>query len=150
MTSETTGGAYWRLHDLACTLSQGATGLTYAEAGVGLLIEHECWLRRADFTERFISSDGVIAPRLAFINWPAAVAAVRDGQLPCSGGERRVLGIAASMAAGTPVDLSDALPGLDATNLALVATAVLHAGGYPYHVVDPPIKHPPHLHEGPP
>jgi hypothetical protein len=149
MTSQTSGGAYWRLHDLACSLNAGATGLTYAQAGVELLIEHDCWLRRADFTEQFITTGSTIAPRLAFIDWPAAIAALQAGNLPCSGGERRMLSIAASIAAGTPVDLSDALPGLDTINLALVATAVLHAGGYPYEIVDPPAVHPRHLHEGP-
>lgn len=47
-----------------------------------------------------------------------------------SGGERRVLRIAASLAdPEATVDLSDALSGLDRQHLALVLAAVAHAGG---------------------
>jgi hypothetical protein len=40
-----------------------------------------------------------------------------------------MLRIAASLADGIPVDLRDALSGLDSTNISLVAAAVLHANG---------------------
>ena len=41
-----------------------------------------------------------------------------------------MLRIAASMAEGIPVDLRDALGGLDATNSVLVAQALAHAAGH--------------------
>ncbi|MGH3397622.1 MAG: hypothetical protein ACRDPO_23300 [Streptosporangiaceae bacterium] len=45
------------------------------------------------------------------------------------GGERRILQLAASIAAGTPVSLRDAIPGLDNRNLQLLITAIQHAAG---------------------
>jgi hypothetical protein len=42
---------------------------------------------------------------------------------------RRKPDVAASLAEGIPDDLRDALTGLNATNIGLVAQAVLHAGG---------------------
>jgi hypothetical protein len=41
-----------------------------------------------------------------------------------------VLRIAASMAGGVPVDLREAVTGLDENNAVLAAAAVLHAAGY--------------------
>lgn len=41
------------------------------------------------------------------------------GGLPCSGGEDRILRLAASIADGIPVDLNYALSGLDKTNISL-------------------------------
>ncbi|MGH3183246.1 MAG: hypothetical protein ACRDOE_15290, partial [Streptosporangiaceae bacterium] len=106
MSEDTSGGAWWRQHELACALNAGASGLTCDQAGVELLIEHDCWLHRAGFTRHFISTDH--SSTLAFVDWSAAVAALAAGQLPCSGGEARMLRIAASIAAGTPVELCDA------------------------------------------
>jgi len=64
------------------------------EAGTGLLIDCGSWLHRDDFTSRFITagpsiSDGITL--LASINWEAAVTALHAGELPASGGERRML-----------------------------------------------------------
>src|SRR6266571_4430713 len=59
----------------------------------------------------------------------AAVTALAGGQLPCSGAERRLLRLAASLGDGIPVDLRDALASLDDANLDLVTTAVRHAAG---------------------
>ena len=50
--------------------------------------------------------------QVAVVDWPAAAAALGTG-LPCSGGERRLLQVTASLAAGIPVDLRDAAAGLD-------------------------------------
>ncbi|MDQ2813278.1 MAG: hypothetical protein M3Z75_15750 [Actinomycetota bacterium] len=47
---------------------------------------------------------------MAWIDWDAVIAALDGGRLPASGGEQR---IAASLAAGHPVSLRDAIPGLD-------------------------------------
>lgn len=58
----------------------------------------------------------------------ADIAAAECGSL--SGGERRVLEIATSLVSSDhPVDLGDALTGLDRTNLDLVLAALAHAGG---------------------
>jgi hypothetical protein len=101
------------------------------EAAVELLIGHAWWLDRGDFVEVFVETGRGLAcgELMAWVDWQAAVAALEAGRLACSGGEARVLRIAASVAEGVPVDLCDALAGVDQANLALVATAVLHAGG---------------------
>lgn len=58
----------------------------------------------------------------------ADIAAAECGSL--SGGERRVLEIATSLVSGDhPVDLGDAVTGLDRANLDLVLAALAHAGG---------------------
>ena len=108
-----------------------AAGLYPDEAGVDLLIRHDCFLRRRDFAS-FIHAgtsitDGVT--QLAQIDWHAAISALHAGELPASGGERRILQLAASIAAGTPVSLRDAIPGLDSCNLQLLITAIQHAAG---------------------
>ena len=46
-----------------------------------------------------------------------------------SGGERRFLLLAASLAEDVPVVLRDVVPGLDRENLDLVLAAIAHAGG---------------------
>jgi hypothetical protein len=111
-----------------------ARGIHPLEAGTGLLIDCGSWLHREDFTSRFIItgtciSDGVTL--LAATDWEAAVAALHAGELPASGGERRMLLLAASIAGGIPVNLYDALPGIDRRNAGLVASAVAHAAGLP-------------------
>jgi ABC-type transport system involved in cytochrome bd biosynthesis fused ATPase/permease subunit len=50
---------------------------------------------------------------MAAIDWGAAITALQAGELPCSGGERRILQLAAALAAGIPVDLRDTVTGLD-------------------------------------
>lgn len=100
-----------------------------SKAGVELLIDAGCWLDRDDFTQAFITIDASVASRRAFIDWEAAIAALEESRLPCSGGERRILRIAASLSCGIPVDLRDALTGLDESNLALTAAAVRNATG---------------------
>jgi hypothetical protein len=67
---------------------------------------------------------------MAVVDWEAAVAALEAGALPCSGGEGRILRLAASIGGGVPVDLGFALPGLDERNIAGFARAVLHAAGH--------------------
>ncbi len=49
--------------------------------------------------------------------------------LPASGGEKRILRFAASLAVGCPISLRDAIPGLDRCSLRLVTTAIRHAAG---------------------
>ena len=63
------------------------------------------------------------------IDWDAAIIALDTGGLPCSGGERRILQLSASLAAGTPVSLRDTVTGLDHDNTARLLTAIRHASG---------------------
>jgi hypothetical protein len=107
-----------------------AAGLYPLEAGVGLLISHGTFLHRSDFTSRFILHGAGDGTRMAAIDWDAATAALAAGELPCSGGEQRILRLAASLAAGIPVDLSDAVVGLDQRNIHRLATAIRHASGH--------------------
>ena len=117
---------------LASALRACAAGLYPLEAGTGLLIANGTFLHRDDFTGRFITlatsiSDGTTP--MAAIDWDAAIAALHAGELPCSGGERRILQLSASLAGGIPVDLRDAVTGLDDGNIARLVTAILHASG---------------------
>ena len=119
---------------LSDALQACARGLYPLEAGTGLLADCGSWLHRDDFTSRFITagtsiSDGITL--LASIDWEAAVTALHAGELPASGGERRMLLLAASLASGTPVSLSDTLVGIDRRNASLVVRAVAHAAGLP-------------------
>jgi hypothetical protein len=66
---------------------------------------------------------------MASIDWDAAITALDGGLLPCSSGERHMLRLAASISAGVPVNLSDALTGIDHRNARLLTTAVLRANG---------------------
>ena len=66
---------------------------------------------------------------MAAIDWDAATASLASGGLPCSGGERRILQLSASLAAGTPVSLRDTVSGLDHDNTARLVTAIRHASG---------------------
>jgi hypothetical protein len=118
--------------ELTAALHACAAGLYPLEAGVALLAGHGTFLRRNDFTRCFITtgistSDG--ATLMAAIDWDAAITALHAGELPCSGGERRILELSSSLAGGTPVDLRDAVTGLDDGNIARLVTAILHAAG---------------------
>jgi len=108
-----------------------AGGILTAEAGVSLLIDCGGWLHRDDFTAPITTgtsiSDGTTL--MAAIDWPAAISALDAGCLPCGSGERHMLRLAASIAGGIPVSLSDALTSIDRRNADLLATAVLHANG---------------------
>ncbi len=112
---------------LASQLRTWARGIYTDEAGVELLIAHAVFLHRTDFTSRFISTPGD-STELSVIDWPAAIAAL-DHSLPCSGSENRMLRLAASLAHGIPVNLRDALTGIDDHGIGLVIQAVLHASG---------------------
>ena len=116
---------------LAQSLRAYARGLYATEAGTELLIGHASWLHRGDFCDAFVHRDIGLTDdtEMAAIDWAAAIDALNAGQLPCSGGEGRMLRLAASLADGIPVDLRDALVGLDARNADLVSQAVLHIGG---------------------
>jgi hypothetical protein len=115
---------------LATALRCQAQGIYSLEAATELLIGHRHWLHRTDFTRFIEVRPGLVNGKaLAVIDWPAAITTLRAGRLPCSGGEHRILRIAASLAEGIPVDLQDTLTGLDDTNLELVVRAIRHASG---------------------
>jgi hypothetical protein len=118
--------------DLTAALRNCANGIYPLEAGVALLANNGTFLRRDDFTCRFIEigtsiSDGTT--RMAAIDWDSAVTALNAGDIPCSGGERRILLLAASLAGGIPVSLRDTVAGLDEHNTARLLNAVRHATG---------------------
>lgn len=117
---------------LAKRLRNRARGFYATEAGTELLINHTTWLHRSDFRDRFVRLDTSITgdSETAEIDWPATIAALDSKELPCSGGEGRILRLAASLADGIPVDLRDALTGLDTRNTHLVSRAVLHSNGH--------------------
>ena len=109
-----------------------AKGLLCAEAAVELLIGHRAWLFRGDFLDIAVEFGWEVFSRqvMAAVDFEAAAAALEAGVLPCSCGEGQMLRLAASIAAGVPVDLREALTGLDEANRGLVAAAVLHAAGH--------------------
>jgi hypothetical protein len=115
---------------LADAVRAGAAGLYSLEAACDLVISSG-WLQRDNFSS-FVSTvtsitDGVT--QLASIDWRAAIASRDAGLLPCGSAENRILRMAASIAAGIPVDLNEALCGLDRSTIALVVRAVRHANG---------------------
>jgi hypothetical protein len=117
---------------LPAALRTHAQGLHCLQAAAELLIGHAVWLQREDFLRHFVHS--IPGPAggapMAAINWPEAITGLAQGHLPCSGSERRMLRIAASLADGIPVDLRDALTGLDGRNTELVRDAVTRATGH--------------------
>ena len=119
---------------MAAALRAHAAGLLCAQAAVELLIGHGVWLHRSGFVDRFVTvrADAALVGQcvLAWVDWHAAADAVAAGQVACSAGEGRILLVAASIAKGVPLDLGDAVTGLDAVNSVLVACAVLAAGGH--------------------
>jgi hypothetical protein len=107
-------------------LEAGAEGAYRAEAGVLLVLAHDRWLRRQDFTDCcvHVSDDG----SMAFIEWDDVVDFLDE--CPCSSSEAAVLKLAASLAgAHVGGSLGELVTGLDAQNLALVLDAVAHANG---------------------
>ena len=114
---------------ITTALRASAAGLYPDEAGTELLISHGGILHRPDFTG-FVHagtsiSDGTTL--LAWIDWHAAITALHHGELPLSGGEQRILRLAASIADGIPA--SEDIPGLDNRNLKPLTTAIQHAAG---------------------
>ena len=115
---------------LARSLWACAHGIYPDEAAVGLIISHATFLHRADFTSPFINygtdTDGTV---MAAVDWDNAIAALNGGELPCSGGEQRILRLSASLGAGIPVNLRDAVTGLDDLNIQRLLTVIEHGAG---------------------
>jgi len=115
---------------LAGAVRAGAAGLYSLEAACELVIGSG-WLHRDDF-DSFVSTVTSITDggtELAHIDWQAVISSRDAGLLPCGSGENRILRLAASIAAGIPVDLNDALCGLDQASISLIVRAVRHANG---------------------
>ena len=114
-----------------------AKGLLCAEAAVELLIGHRWWLHRTDFASVAVEPGRNVftGTAVAAVDFEAAVAALDRGVLPCSHGEGQVLRVAASLAAGVPVDLRDAMTGLDYGTACLIARVACHAAGHRVAVV---------------
>jgi hypothetical protein len=101
-------------------------------AAVDLLVGHGFLLDEA-FVCRFVdvwvsTADGSLR---ASLDWRAAAEASQEAWrlLRCSDAQGQVLRIAASLADGVPVDLRDAVSGLDGVSVALVVAAVLAGNG---------------------
>jgi hypothetical protein len=114
---------------LATALRASAAGFYPLEAGTELLIGNGTFLARDDFTTRFVHHGTSEATPMAAIDWDASITALASGGLPCSGGERRILLLSASLANGTPVSLCDTVTGLDDDNTARLLIAIRHAAG---------------------
>ena len=93
---------------LPAALRAGAEGLYALEAAAGLITAHGTWLARGDYAGFIYHGAGTAA-----IDWEAAISALDGGGLPSSGGERRILRLAASLAGQAPVSLGEAITGID-------------------------------------
>jgi hypothetical protein len=108
----------------------GAAGLYSLEAACDLAISTR-WLHRDDFT-RFVTTGTSLTDcgtELAHIDWQSVISRRDAGLLPCGSGENRILRLAASIAAGIPAGLNDALCGPGQASITLVVRAVRHANG---------------------
>jgi ADP-ribose pyrophosphatase YjhB (NUDIX family) len=115
---------------ITAALRVSGKGVYCEEAATELIINHQAWLRRDDFTRQFIrTQDGPASGITAVIDWDEAITALQAGDLPCSSSEAAILHLAASLATAAPVSLRHALIGLDRANLHLIINAVRHAGG---------------------
>jgi hypothetical protein len=115
---------------LAALIEATAAGMLADTAAAGLIIAHGHFLHDPAF-RRIIAAGASVTDGQPFavIRWNAAVWALEHGHLPCSGSERAVLLIAASLAEGIPVSLRDCLGSLDRRNIALVTNAITAANG---------------------
>jgi hypothetical protein len=111
--------------ELGDALRAWAKGIYPTEAATELLIRSNAarqgdpWVRPGD------------DPGWWWVDFEALARVLNEGSHHYSGGERRILSIAASLGSCTPdgFDLGDALSGLDREHLALVVAAAAHAGG---------------------
>jgi hypothetical protein len=114
---------------LSTALRAAAAGILTDAAGSGLIISHGVFLHHDDFTRHVETAPSISdGTPMAWIDWDAVITSLDSGRLPASG-EQPIVRIAASLAAGHPVSLRDAIPGLDQRNLQLVTTAICHAAG---------------------
>jgi hypothetical protein len=116
---------------LAHLLRAHAAGLRADTAAVELLITHRYWLTRPGFTTRFVHTVINNAGHRvgAWLDWPAAITALNHGQLPCSSSQADLLRIAAALGAELPLNLRQALGGLDHHTITAVTAALTAANG---------------------
>ncbi|MGI5140246.1 MULTISPECIES: hypothetical protein [unclassified Streptomyces] len=121
------------LDGLAGTLQTTADGSPALRAAINLLIDHGLWVKRlAERPGLLLIDYSGLAPEPYGIDWLKVVEALEAKELPASGGELRILAIAASLAdAAARIPLGDAVSGLDATNLDRVLQAIAEANGRP-------------------
>ncbi|KWW97413.1 hypothetical protein LI90_4385 (plasmid) [Carbonactinospora thermoautotrophica] len=134
--------------ELADALRAQAKGGYAEEAAVDLLIAHGYWLRNS-YLRQYVDYETDPAahggPPMAAVRWQDAIAALDAGKLPCSTSEGQIFRIAASLGGWIPVNLRDAISGLDHVNIRLVAEAILRANGregYTVTVPKPPLYPP--------
>jgi len=115
---------------LAGLIRDAAAGMLPDMAAAGLIIGHGHFLHDPAFRRIIAAGSSVTDGQpFAVIRWNAALWALENGHLPCSGSERAVLLIAASLAEGTPVSLRENLGSLDRRNITLVTDAITAANG---------------------
>jgi hypothetical protein len=124
------------IDELSAALYEHAAGSLADTAAVNLVIAHGVWLRRRDFQEEFLRArycHPTCTPTVA-IRWRAAITALGQGQLPCSGSEANLLRIAAGIGTDLPVRLRAALGNFDPRNIMLITDAITAANGTePHH-----------------
>ncbi len=100
-----------------------AQGSYPLEAGVELLIRHGKAVHDAAPWIKTTTSPG------GRVTAAVDVDALLQHAGAWSGGEQRIVRIAASLLGGPPVDLAEDVTGLDRTHMALVLAALAHANG---------------------
>lgn len=111
--------------ELHRSLRAWADGYSPDVAAVDLLISHGTWLQRDDFLRHLLPGHTGDGQDITAIDWEGLLE-VRAQGLPASSSEVAVLDVALSLAANKPVPLGEVM-GLDATNTAAVATALVRA-----------------------
>jgi hypothetical protein len=116
---------------LACLLYDAAEGMCADIAAVMLIDRHGHFLHDPAFRRLIAAGSSITTGQpLAVIRWTAAIHALENGQLPCSGSEQAILRLAASLAdPHIAVNLRDNLGNLDARNITLVTDAITAANG---------------------
>ena len=127
-----------RTDQLAAALRAHAKGDLGVEAAVELLIANRSWLVHPDFARHVVAVHTPAGVPTAFVHWAAAIHDLGAHRLPCSSSEGQILRLAASLAAGIPVDLGVALSGLDKENTRYVCSALARAAGHPVPTPNPP------------
>lgn len=119
--------------ELAETLKTTADGMPTQRAAINLLIGHGLWVKRlAERPGLLLVDYSGPTPQPYGIDWVQVVQALEAKTLPASGGELRILALAASLAhPAARIPLGDAVSGLDTANLDLVLTAIAEANGRP-------------------
>ena len=116
---------------LAALLRDTAAGMLPDMAAADLIIRHGRFPHDSSF-RRIIATGSPVTDGQPFavIRWNAALYALENGHLPCSGSERAVLLIAASLAEpGITISLRDCPGSPGRRNITLVTAAITAANG---------------------